>query len=150
MVWTNKTAGIVKKIKAAAYTDYDGEVYENIYEIFLALPIADRRSVLKMLLNVCFIAEHDLMLNSRGFVAVRSMEESMAEDTKAELAALEIKATEAAVATKATALKILLIGLSFSITLFVATASYFSTEEEKLFDSLDAFYEDIISIMFGT
>lgn len=59
-----KLSDVINKVKTIGNNHYDGKVYDNILNIFADLTIKEQRTLLKGLVNICFIAEAQVEENT--------------------------------------------------------------------------------------
>lgn len=61
-----KLSDVINKVKTIANESYDGKVYDNILNIFADLTIKEQRTLLKGLINICFIVETQVEENTEN------------------------------------------------------------------------------------
>lgn len=63
---------VIAKVKRIAEMDYDNKVYDHILSIFNKLTTSEKRVLLRGLINICFIVEDKVVLNSSDLDYLRS------------------------------------------------------------------------------
>lgn len=58
-----KLSDVIVRVKDIASNQYEGRVYDNILNIFADLTLAEQRTLLKGLINICFIVEGQVIEN---------------------------------------------------------------------------------------
>lgn len=62
---------VVTKIKTIAHEKYQDKVYENILPIFNSLTQIEKRTLLRGLINICFIVEDRIVIDNKALDDVR-------------------------------------------------------------------------------
>ena len=63
--------GVIAKIKEISDRDYDSKLYDNILAIFNRLNTREKRTLLKGLINICFIVEDKVLVSSADLEEVK-------------------------------------------------------------------------------
>lgn len=58
-----KLSDVIVRVKDIASNQYEGRVYDNILNIFADLTLSEQRTLLKGLINICFIVEGQVIEN---------------------------------------------------------------------------------------
>lgn len=61
-----KLSDVINKVKTIGNNHYDGKIYDNILNIFADLTIKEQRTLLKGLINICFIVETQVEENTES------------------------------------------------------------------------------------
>jgi len=126
---------VISKVKLIAEKDYNGNVYEHILSIFNKLTTTEKRILLRGLINICFIVEDKVLINSTDLDVIRTAVEDTngindgnnevgvsVEDVKMEL-----------IKMRRYFLKLILISLLVIISIIVITVTTF---DSNIYDSI--------------
>lgn len=63
--------GVIAKVRQLADYEYEGKIYDNILTIFNKLKTAEKRVLLKGLINICFVVEDKILVSIDDLVEVK-------------------------------------------------------------------------------
>lgn len=63
--------GVIAKVRQVADDQHNGMVYDNILTIFNGLKTAEKRVLLKGLINICFVVEDKILVSIDDLVEVK-------------------------------------------------------------------------------
>lgn len=63
---------VIARVKQIAEQEYEGMIYDNILTIFNALKTAEKRVLLKGLINICFVVEDKILVSIDDLIDVKS------------------------------------------------------------------------------
>lgn len=137
---------VIAKVKHIAEVKYDGKVYDHILSIFNGLNTREKRVLLRGLINICFIVEDKVLINSTDLDDVRNVVTSNTEQlekSEKKLTAQEETNRKEMVAELLKLRKMILKALVVTfITLGLGVVIYFSDFEKEM-------YEQITKVLFG-
>jgi len=130
---------VISKVKLIAERDYNGNVYEHILSIFNKLTTAEKRTLLRGLINICFIVEDKVLINSTDLDVIRTaVEDTTTNTTISSVANNEIAMSAEDVKMELAKmrrhfLKLILISLLVIIAIVVITVTTF---DSSVYDSI--------------
>lgn len=62
---------VINKVKTIASNKFDGRVYDNVLAIFNMLTTREKRILLKGLINICFIVEDKIVVDSGLLMGIK-------------------------------------------------------------------------------
>lgn len=139
---------VVSKIKQLGAEEYDGKIYENILSIFNTLTTTEKRTLLRGLINICFIVEDRVLVDKEALTELKDTIDSTKQKMVNSKTDIEEFNKKELIKLKSWLVKVvstivlIFLGLSFLLVIFLkddASSSF------HIFKTLS----DIFGVIFG-
>lgn len=140
--------GVVARIKHIGAIEYDSKIYENILSIFNKLTTTEKRTLLRGLINICFIVEDRVLVEKETLTTIKDSVEKSEKKIEVMKDDIEKFNKQELIKLKTWLVKVTTIGLILIIALAFFLSIFLGSETASSFAVFQNAAE-IFEVIFG-
>lgn len=139
---------VVTKIKTIANEKYQDKVYENILPIFNSLTQVEKRTLLRGLINICFIVEDRIVIDNKALMEMKETVTTTGKEMKDQIHTIEEFNKLELIKLKSWVTKVVVGAVLVAMVGVVVVLTIFGTGNLSDISILEKIFK-IFSVMFG-